>query len=359
MSSNENMITELVESTGCDFTLAGMLLKFTGWDLEGARRIIEAVPKDIFAVKIKFITQITGFFGALFLSYDEKKKEIKRFIGVITDDKDLGSLSIEKHWRDFEDELYTYARNRKIDGLKVDQIKKRMTGEEFISKLSNVLMVGRPVKNDMLTNTLVDELYNTFTDTNIAVKFSIEMTDAFELNRGTKQSQIGDITGRDLDPDEVDVEVERRDTATRHQRDKSLVVLSVDPVLSPVSGVSIQDLEFGDEIQVRITDEREIADYLAELLGAKVDSIRVPIFTRIIEVKELETGDLGVFTQFGPGILGMFKVPEDVKVATRSSAEEESVPVERKTRQELNPLIVVGGIVAVLIIFIILVLITR
>jgi hypothetical protein len=357
MSSNEQLITELVESTGCDFSLAGMLLRFTGWDLAGARRIIEAVPKDIFALKVKFITQITGFFGALYLSYDEKKKEIKRFIGVITDDQDLGRINIERHWREFEDELYTYARNRKVDGLKVDQIKKRVTGDDFLLRLSNVLTVGRPVKAELLNNILVDELYNTFTDTNIALKFSIEMTDAFELNRGTKQSQIGDINGSHLDSDEVDTEIEKR--STRERQDKSLVVLSVDPVLSPVSGISIQDLEFGDEIQVRITDEREIADYLAELLGAKVDAIRIPLFTKIIEVKELETGDLGVFTQFGPGILGMFKVPEDVKIATRGSAEEESAPVERKTKQEVNPLIVVGGIVTVLIIFIILVLITR
>ena len=159
MSSNEEMIIELVASTGCDRTLAGMLLKFTGWDLDGARRIIEAVPKDIFALKMKFITQITGFYGALFLSYDDKKREIKRFIAVITDDKEIGRIEIEKHWTDFEEELYTHARTKKIDGLKVDQLKKRMVSEEFISKLTNVLKLGRPVKNELLNNILVDEMY--------------------------------------------------------------------------------------------------------------------------------------------------------------------------------------------------------
>lgn len=358
MTNNEQVITELVESTGCDRYLAGMLLKFTGWDLDGARRIIEAVPKDIFALKMKFITQITGFYGVAFFSYDEKKREIKRFVAVITDEKEVGRIDIEKHWPDFEEELYNYSRANKIDGLKVDQMKKRMTGDEFISKIANVLKVGRPVKAELFTNVLVDELYNIFTDTNIAVKFDLEMTDAFELNRGKEQAQIGDVRGGDLNPDEVDSEIEKQDRT--HRPDQSLVVLRVEPVLSPVSGVSIQDLEFGDEIQVRITDERDIADYLAELLSAKVDSIRVPIFTRIIEVKELETGDRGVFTQFGPGILGMFKVPEDVRIATRdSSMEDQSVPVEKGAKREINPLIIVGGIVAVLVIFIVLALISR
>ena len=357
MSRNEELINELVTSTGCDRILGGMLLKFTGWDLDGARRIIEAVPKDIFALKLKFITQITGFFGALFLSYDEKKRVVKRFIAIITDDKEIGRVDVEKQWTEFEEELYSNARTRKIDGLKVDQLKKRMTGDEFISKLSNVLKVGRPVKKELLNSILVDELYNIFTDTNIAVKFDVEMTDAFELNKAKGIVQAGSIEGDEFNAEEVDSEIDKQNQEEREEH--SLIVLSVDPVLSPVSGTSIQDLEFGDEIQVRISDEREIADYLAELLGAKVDSIRVPIFTKIIEVKELETGDLGVFTQFGPGILGMFKVPEDVKIATRGITEDESPSVEKKKRKEVNPLIVVGGIVAVLILFIVLVFISR
>jgi hypothetical protein len=233
-----------------------------------------------------------------------------------------------------------------------------MVSEEFISKLTNVLKLGRPVKNELLNNILVDEMYNIFTDTNIAVKFDIEMTDAFELNKGKEAAQIGDITGEDLQPEEVDEEIQKQEPVDRTE--KSLIVLAVDPVLSPVSGMNVQDLEFGDEIQVRISDERDIADYLAELLGAKVDSIRVPVYTKIIEVKELETGDLGVFTQFGPGILGMFKVPEHVKVATREAIEEESASAEKvRKKKEINPLIVVGGIVAVLILFIALVLISR
>jgi hypothetical protein len=216
MSNNEELVVELVESTGCDQNLAGMLLRFTGWDIDGARRIIEAVPKDIFAVKLKFITQITGYFGSLFFSYDEKKREIKRFIAVITDDKEVGKINIEKHWKHLEDDLYNYARSNKVDGLKIDQLKKRLTENDFISKLSNVLKVGKPVKNELLNNLLVDELYNIFTDTNIAVKFVVEMTDAFELNKGNEASQIGAEAGAGLNPEEVDSEIEKRRQEEKH-----------------------------------------------------------------------------------------------------------------------------------------------
>ena len=74
MKDDDTMVQELVQSTGCDSKLASMLLDFTSNDLEGAKRIIRAVPKDIFAIKVKFITQITGYYGALFFCYDEKDK---------------------------------------------------------------------------------------------------------------------------------------------------------------------------------------------------------------------------------------------------------------------------------------------
>ena len=132
----------------------------------------------------------------------------------------------------------------------------------------------------------------------------------------------------------------------------------MDPVLSPVKGTEIKELEFGDNIQVRITDERDIADYLAVLLGGKVDSIRVPIYAKIVEVKELEGGNVGVLTQFGPGIMGMFKVPSEVKVVS-SQEEEESQPLQKGKRKELNPLWVVGGIVVIMGIFILLISMSR
>jgi hypothetical protein len=353
---NEELVRELVESTGCDQNLASMLLQFTGGDIEGAKRILEAVPKDIFALKIKFITQITGYYGAVFFCFDEKEKKIKRFISVVTDDREIGKIDVSMRWRDFEDELYEYARTKKVDGLKIEQLKQKFLEKAFVSKIANILKTGKPVLNDVLNNLVVDTLYNVFADTNIAVKFHIEMADAFELNKGTTVPLSGE-TGAGQRVVSEGGETEHREEKAS-VKDQSLVVLKVDPVLSPVSGVSIKELEFGDEIQVRITDERDIGDYLAELLGGKIDSIRVPVFTKIIEVKDLGDGNVGVFTQFGPGIVGMFKVPEDVRVVTKRETEEQPV-AEKKSFRELHPLIVVGGIVLIIIILIMMIFLTR
>jgi len=352
MDQNEELINRLIQDTGCDRGLAVLLLRFTGGDVEGAGRIIRAVPKDIFALKVKFITQITGYYGAFFFCFDSKEKDLKRFIAVVTDETEIGKINVSIPWRDFEEELYDYARNKKVESLKIEQLKQRFLEKEFFTRFSKVLKPEKPVNRESLNNIIIDELYNVFADTNIAVKFNVEMTDAFELNKGQGESILEE---RELSPEQV--EKEQAEKKKESIKDHSLVVLKVDPVLSPVSGREIREFEFGDEIQVRITDERDIADYLAELLGAKVDSIRIPIFTKIIEVKPLEGGNVGVLTQFGPGIMGMFKVPEDVKVVPRGETSNET-QIE-KGKKEISPFLVIGGIVVVMGLFLLLIFLTR
>jgi len=351
MNDTKDLIGKLIDETGCDEVLAAMLLKFTGNDIEGAKRIIEAVPKDIFAIKAKFITQITGYYGSVFFCYDEKERKIKRIMIVIGDDKEIGKFDLSQDWREFEQKLYQYAREKKVDAAKIEQLKKLINSNEFIERLSGIIKVNKPVNKETLNNMLLDELYNIFADTNIALKFEIDMTDAFALNKS-----LSNINFNLEDSEKLDSEKSNEESAKR--RNQSLIVLRVDPVLSPIRGIPMKELEFGDEIQVRITDERDIADYLAKLLGGKVDSIRIPIYAKIVEIKDLEGDNSGVIVQFGPGIMGMFKIPSDAKVVTRAVAEEETEDSVGKNKKDISPFIIIGGIFIVVVLFILLIALT-
>lgn len=353
MNSDNQPVDELIQKTGCDRALAVMLLRFTGGDLGGALRILEAVPRDVFAVKMKFITQATGFLGAFFFCFDQKAGEIKRLIGVVSEDREIGKIDVGEHWMDYENRLYGYATSKKIEGSKIEQVKRRLQGGAFLSRTAGLLRVGRPVNREALNNLFLDELHNVFADTNIAVKFDIEMTDAFEMNKGR---DVEEEETEQLKPEEVDREIDRREERAHNE---TLLLLKVDPVLSPVSGLEVRDLEFGDEIQVRITDDRDIADYLAELIGAKVDAVRVPVYSKVVDSKELEGGYMGVFTQFGPGIMGTFRVPEDARVVCRREQGEEEEDAPGRGRGEIHPLAVMGGIIAVIVMLVLLIVMSR
>lgn len=357
MNLNEDIIKQFIQETGCDIKIANMLLKFTGGDYDGAKRIIKAVPKDIFAFKAKFATQILGYYGAIFFCYDEKENKIKRLISAVSNEKEIGKIDISSNWRDFEKEVYSYVSDKVIDGLKIEQLNKSVIEKEFIKKTAKILGIGKTVDEELLNNLLVNELYNVFPDTNIAVKLNVDKTDVFELNIGQEDSEPEAEVEKTADTERIRNGTESKLDGVRIE--KSLIVLKVEPVLSPVHGVEIKELEFGDEIQVRITDERDIADYLSELLGAKVDNIRVPVFTKIVEVKELEGGNAAVLTQFGPGIMGMFKVLTDARVASGIETEPERKESALKGLREINPLFVAGGIVMVFILFLFLIFLSR
>jgi len=357
MNRDDTLVKQLTQDTGCDEELASLLLKFTSGDQEGAKRILKSVPKDIYILKVKFITAVSGYYGTLFICYDEKEGIIKRYIAIVTDDQEIGKIDIAKGWREFEEELYYFLRNKVIDADRVEQLDKLVNSKEFVTKIANIFQAGKTVKNDKIHNFINGELFNVFTDTNIAVKFDVELTDAFELNKG----QVSGVEEAEEVAEIEDVgmnEAQREKNRAGLVKDQSLIVLKVEPVLSPVKGTEIKSLEFGDEVQVRITDERDIAEYLAELLGGKSQDVRVPVSTKIVEIQELDDEYVGVLTQFGPGIMGMFRVLSDVKVVTAGEIEEPGTQSPYKIR-EINPVIVIGGIVLGVILFILLMVLSK
>ena len=346
-----------MQETGCDHDLASMLLKFTDGDLDGARRIFKSVPKDIFVIKAKFVTAVSEACGAFLFCFDEKENKITRFIFVISDNKDIGKLDLTKGWRDFEEELYTYLKRTVIDNLRVEQLEKSIQSKEFAKKIGSALKSGKPLKRETVQNLLIGQLYNIFPDSNIAVKFYIETTDAFELNKAYREKGEEAEEVEEVENKEKREEAEGKKHPLRG-KDQSLIVLKIEPLLSPVKGTELRFLEYGDEIQVRITDNREIADYLSELLGGKVQGERVVVITRVIEVQELDEGYVSVLTQFGPGILGLFRALGDVKITTGMEMEEERAEFGPK-KWEVNPLLVVGGIALGVILFVLLLFLSR
>jgi hypothetical protein len=72
----------------------------------------------------------------------------------------------------------------------------------------------------------------------------------------------------------------------------------------------------------------------------------------------LDDDYVGIYTQFGPGIMGSFMLPADAKiVARRERIEEEELP--EGGRREIHPLVVVSGIVVVIFVLILLMFVSR
>jgi len=95
----EDMIKSLMEETGCDRSVAVVLLNFTGGDLDGAKTILESVERNIVAIKGKFWggeqEALKGFFVVF---YDLKKERLLAVDGVVTKDERAKEIDIHQRW---------------------------------------------------------------------------------------------------------------------------------------------------------------------------------------------------------------------------------------------------------------------
>jgi hypothetical protein len=74
-------------------------------------------------------------------------------------------------------------------------------------------------------------------------------------------------------------------------------------------------LSEGDVIIARITDTRDIAHYLAHLVGAKKEGVMIPLPTSIKRISM--TGDMAeVHVYFAPNIIGIAHLKTDSLIKT-------------------------------------------
>jgi len=102
---------------------------------------------------------------------------------------------------------------------------------------------------------------------------------------------------------------------------------------------------------VKIVDEREIGEYLANLLGAKKNNVIIPIPATIKDIKKQdETGNMMILVQFGPGIAGKMYVPANIKIEVPFAEELEKI--ENEVSGKMNPIWIFLILLIVLFIFI-------
>ncbi len=303
---SEELLSRLQKETGCDAVFGAMLLKFTGGDVDGAIQIMNSVDKNIYILKGKFIGQSSKIYGAFIIVFNIKLKmyHISEIV-LVKDDKSGIEFDFSRTWRDYLNDLRLFKKRNVIDGDKCTKFIGFINLQKNIQNLEVKLLSKRENNEDELRGFLTDILINTMGDVNVALKLKIETTDVFELNKGIDSESVFSFDKEDI-KEETDKEITDK---------KELIILKIEPEISPVTGVSISDLKKGDFIAVKIIDKRPIAEYISTLLHA-IDSKNNEPITIFAFLKDVEVVEHGVFltVEFGPGIYGSSYFGEDVKV---------------------------------------------
>lgn len=311
---SDEFLLRLQQETGCDALLGSMLLQFTGGDLEGALQILKSVEKDIFILKGKFIGQTKKYYGTFLLIYNARMKAFP-IKDILVKERDKSSIEFDfsKNWREYHDAIHEYMRVNVLDDDCCEKFLTMIATPKAQHYFETRLISRKEINEDDVRNFLTNILINTLGDVNVAVKLKIEKTDIFELNKSRQEA----LLLPEIEAQESACVVEDASPEVKID-DQEIMILNIEPDISPVGGVAVSKLRKGNMIGVRIIDERPVARYISALLATKETANYDPALV-YVPLRDIERREHGVFltVEFCAGIYGQCYFGEDVKIAVK------------------------------------------
>ena len=302
----ENQI--LINNYGVDQVFAENLLNFTHEDIEGAIRILESSEKDVFVIKIKFISSKRLIYGALVIFFNFQSGLPEYLYCAISSDSKLSHIKMDTDWHEFIMEM---ADNMSGDGADYDaasRIESEIVSGDNVRYISTYFADRQNPDLVNLKRFLLSNLSKVLLDTGIVIKLVASTTDVFKF-----QNAVSQFTGG----------LKLKPKAGR--KITMLINMHIEPVLSPIGGTDIEKVTPDTKILIKVNDDRDIVKYIQELIGAVDESGAGKAFWGKVVRNQYsqESENHAVTLEFGPGIYGSFIIGKKVRVQINKDETEE------------------------------------
>ncbi len=342
----EEQIREIVNKTGINYKLAKALLEFTG-DTEGAIKIIQSMPKDYIALKVRFKCPKAHYYGSFYIIIHPEERAIKEIKGIVSKNSSAGDIS-DALFEKFKEGIVEFEEKYGSDPELFGRLQEKILSDEVVQEIFRCYSRDS-FDTSKLRGIFMDIIFKVFVDEYAAVKVEEERVDILTIYRSE-----GKVFGEEEKEDKEEEKKEEKEV--KEIKPISLVVLKIEPVVSPLKGIPVEELKYGDEIFVKIVDEREIGNYLGTLLGGKEGERLFPVKAKVIEViKQEATGNYMVFVEFGPGVGGRMFLPQGIKIKSIEEETEAKETEEPKAKKSLKfdffsaPYIILVAIILIII----------
>jgi hypothetical protein len=268
------LINLLMEETGCEKSEAEFALSLADNNIEKAIVKLGIIQKHITVFKIKLLFAIENFYGLLHIAVNTKTLEILRFSVVFSLNPQIYEISAETEWFSFEIAIFS-AR------LETGAM------EKYTQKLEEPLKkyVQRTIKETgkMPNQEIIRAFFNPL---NIKIEIIKEQVNI----RDFKKLPNFDIAAPKTYPKKQD--------AFLHLEVK---------ILEDNAGKPVENIHKGDSLMTLITDERDIAYYLANLIGGQKDGQMIPISAVVTDI--IQNGEyFEIYLQYNTSITSYAKV---------------------------------------------------
>lgn len=281
----------VMEETGCDAEQASVILESTGMDVGKAIKVINSLLQHIIVIKGKFRAETHNIYGLLIVIADIKVNRIVRLANIVTCNPSVYQTSLKMPWHEFEKALYAL---RLADGSlqeTTQKLQEQLRNVVFSDKNNIFFSLLEQKDRDMLTKIFMKEVKAIMHDDAIVFHEEFE-----EINL----LQFKELRG-ETDGDEYFTQFP---PAAESEEQNSLLILEIE-LVKGVGGINkpAKDVIPGELVWAKIIDQRDIAQYVARLLGGRVKKDnREEAIPLAVPIEDLHDGKLQV--RFGPGILG-------------------------------------------------------
>ena len=322
----KDKVALLMEETGCDRGEAELALELCGYDVETALAAVPRLFQSILVFKGRFRSPRESLHGLWLAVLDLKSRSLLRARAVASYNPAVYASELDRHWFDFEARLYScrlwagtvqalsqevevrlaaYLGSAQAAGLYDEKARFGPREAAEVRALLSRLLGGETeleVRSELLDRGQFQELHP-------AVE---EDPGAGEASGGEKFSQAG-------------------------RRPSEPLVLRVALEPSP-EGVEAGGLKSGDAVYASITDGRDVARYLARLLGSAPaagpsaagtareekgpraaaegggEGASAPISVPVEATSKAADGSVLIRVRFSAGLCGEVSLPRDIRL---------------------------------------------
>lgn len=304
-------------ASDCTEEEAEMGLEAAEGNVHEAVELIQLLRREIVVIKIRLYgRRRVKTQGLLLLLANGLKGSILRLETLITHAQEELPSELDIDWQAFHrtlDQLRDELRiNKKLSYELRDHLMQGLRAGE-INRLYRQLREGQKESvvealRDLLIERIGEEL---------EIELAYDLLTRFQYDAGDGEGEVS-VEG----PDREDAGEDDREVAPQKESELN-IYLKTEPVIDPVGGRTAGDIEIGDQIMVRLIDDREVGRYLTHLLGGIREDSRVPIRAEVREKERLPSGRCQIVVCFGPGIWGRFCSESELKLKSLAADERE------------------------------------
>jgi hypothetical protein len=292
---------EILENNyGLPADFAKRFVQFTKGDIEAAISIIEASEKDMTVLKMKFISSKKMVNGAILLFYNFQTNSPEYIFAVVSGDSNLSRIKIENGWKEVYAELEKYMVGSDSDPEYASKIESRILYSENLSYISGFFLDKSTVDLTNIKRFILSEISKVLLDTGIILKLVSEEIDIFRFRNFLAVTKMG------------------LKVVTKNKMEwLTLLNIRIEPVLAPLGGTDIEKTQLGDEVLVKIADNRDIVPFILSFVDPNL-FVESSLYGRLVHRNTSQgTENNMVIVEFGPGIYGKFIIGGKIRVQVR------------------------------------------